>query len=68
MYGIKSRDGRWSVCLCNCSRDTVHFHYGDAVVHILLEDLGELGRAMQSVADGVEDSEENNPTKKGWVQ
>jgi hypothetical protein len=54
--------------LCNCSRGTVHFHYGNAVLHILLEDLGELGRAMQSVADGVAHSEENDPTKNGWMQ
>jgi hypothetical protein len=46
----------------------VHFRYGNAVLHIMLEDLRELGRAMQSVADGVEHSEEDNPSKKGWMQ
>ena len=54
MHGIKSREGRWSVSLCNCSQDTAHFHYGNVVLHISLDDLRELGLAMQSIADGVE--------------
>ena len=51
MYGIKSRGGRWSVSLCNCSQDTAHFHYGNVVLHISRDDLRELGLAMQSVAE-----------------
>jgi len=35
MYAIKSPQGRWSVSLCNCSRDTAHFHYGNVVLHYL---------------------------------
>jgi hypothetical protein len=65
MDGIKSREGRWSVSLCNCSQDTVHFHYGNCVLHISLDDLRALGLALQSVADSVErlDAE----VKKGSV-
>ena len=54
MDGIKSREGRWSVSLCNCSQDTVS-----------LDDLRSLGLVLQSVADSVErlDAE----VKKGSV-
>ena len=51
MYGIKSSQGRWWVSLCDCSHDTAHFHYGNIVLHISLDDLREVGTAMQSVAD-----------------
>jgi hypothetical protein len=70
MYGIKSPEGRWSVSLCNCSQDTVHFHYGNVVLHIAREDLRDLGIAMQSVAEGAEHAETDHPLelKKGLVQ
>ena len=70
MYGIKSPQGRWSVSLCNCSKDTAHFHYGNVVLHISLDDLRQLGIAMQSVADNVKHQEQENSimSKKGWVQ
>jgi len=41
MYEIKSREGRWSVSLCNCSQDTAHVHYGNVVLHVLRDDLRE---------------------------
>jgi hypothetical protein len=70
MHGIKSREGRWSVSLCSCSQDTVHFHYANVVLHILLDDLRELGLAMQSIADSVEraESHDHPELKKGLVQ
>ncbi len=70
MYGIKSREGRWSVSLCNCSEDTAHFHYGNVVLHISRDDLRELGRAMQCVADGVGNAktDDHPQLKKGLVQ
>lgn len=70
MYGITSREGRWSVSLCNCSQDTAHVHYGNVVLHILLKDLRELGIAMQSVAEGIEQPEpaDISEIKKGLVQ
>ena len=70
MYAIKSPQGRWSVSLCNCSRDTAHFHYGNVVLHISLDDLRELGIAMQSVADNAAhpEQEASSASKKGWVQ
>ena len=70
MYGIKSRQGRWSVSLCNCSDDTAHFHYGNVILHISLEDLRDLGLAMQQVAEGVDQAEAEDQTqlKKGLVQ
>jgi len=70
MYAIKSPQDRWSVSLCNCSRGTAHFHYGNVVLHISLDDLRELGIAMQSVADKVAQPEQegSSASEKGWVQ
>jgi hypothetical protein len=70
MYGIKSREGRWSVSLCDCSQDTAHLHYGNVVLHISLGDLRELGLAMQSVAEGAAPTEQDDlpEVKKGLVQ
>ena len=70
MYGIKSREGRWSVSLCNCSQDTAHFHYGNVVLHISRDDLRDLGLAMQSVAESAEHTEIDShlDLKKGLVQ
>ena len=58
------------VSLCNCSKDTAHFHYGNVVLHISLDDSRQLGIAMQSVADNVKHQEQENSitSKKGWVQ
>ena len=54
----------------HCSRDTAHFHYGNVVLHISLDDLRELGIATQSVADNVAQPEQegSSASKKGWVQ
>ena len=70
MNGIKSREGRWSVSLCNCSHDTAHVHYGNVVLHILRDDLRELGLAMQNVAEGIEQTEPGDISelKKGMGQ
>lgn len=70
MYGIKSREGRWSVSLCNCSQDTAHVHYGNVFLHVLRDDLRELGLAMQNVAEKIEQPEpaETSAIKKGLVQ
>lgn len=70
MYGIKSRQGRWSVSLCSCSDDTAHFHYGNVVLHISREDLRDLGLAMQRVAEsgGHTEMEEEKEAKRGLVQ
>ena len=70
MQGIKSREGNWSASLCSCSRDTAHFHYGNAILHISLADLRDLRIAMQRVADDVARSESHNrfELKKGSVQ
>lgn len=70
MYGIKSREGRWSVSLCNCSQDTAHVHYGNVVLHVMRDDLLQLGLAMQNVAEGIEQPEpaDTSELKKGLVQ
>jgi hypothetical protein len=68
MQGIKSREGKWS--MCSGSRDTAHFHYGNAILHTSLDDLRDLGIAMQSVAEDVARGESHNrfELKKGLVQ
>lgn len=54
MTEIRSRQNRWSITLCTCSQDTVHLCYGNVVLHILQEDMRELGIAMQEIADRAE--------------
>jgi hypothetical protein len=58
------------VSLCSCSQDTAHFQYGNVVIHILREDLRDLGLALQSVAEAVEEPEPQPVAefKKGLVQ
>ncbi|HWP58753.1 MAG TPA: hypothetical protein VNL14_12755 [Candidatus Acidoferrales bacterium] len=51
MERISCHEGRWSIGLCACSEDTVHFHYGNATLHILVEDIRELGNALQQLAE-----------------
>lgn len=66
MYAIKSREGSWSVSGCNRSQDTAHVHYANVVVHIALDDLRELGLAMQSVAE--HRCHDDSAIEKGLVQ
>ncbi len=70
MYGIKSREGRWSVSLCSCSQDSTHFHYGNIVLHISRDDLRDLGIAMQSATENAEHGEHDHhqQLKKGLAQ
>jgi hypothetical protein len=70
MYGIKSREGRWSVSLCDCSLDTAHVYYGNVVLHVLRDDLRELGLALQTIAEGTEEPQPQAllEFKKGMVQ
>lgn len=59
MQTINSSEGRWSISLCTCSQDTVHFYYGNATLHILVQDLRELGIAMQRIAEGLQQAAQN---------
>ena len=70
MHRIKSREGRWSVSLYNCSEDTAHFHYGNVVLHISRDALRDLAHAMQCIADGAEQAktDDHPPLRKGLVQ
>ncbi len=65
MQTINSSQGRWSVAVCSCSQDTIHFLYGNVILHILVDDLRELGIAMQRMAEGPRPlSGGNNDSKK----
>jgi hypothetical protein len=70
VQGIKSHAGKWSVSLCSCSSDTVHFHYGNVVLHTSLYHLRELGLAMQRPAENAASTESSDhlDLKKGLVQ
>ena len=54
MDSINSPEGRWSISPCTCTEGTIHFAYGNATLHILAEDLRELGMAMQRMAAGIQ--------------
>ncbi len=70
MYETESQGKRWSISLCNCSQDTIHLQYGNVILHIALEDLRELGAAMQRIADGVAEAtfQHSHASKKDLVQ
>jgi hypothetical protein len=54
MKRINCLEGRWSIGLCACSDDTVHFQYGNATLHILVADIRDLGNALQRIAERLE--------------
>ncbi len=65
MQTINSSQGRWSIGVCTCTQDTIHFTYGNATLHILVADLSDLGMAMQKMAEGLRPlSGGNNDSKK----
>ena len=66
MERINCLQGRWSIGLCACSEDTVHFHYGNATLHILVEDMRDLGNALQKLAERLQSqpSQDGNGTKR----
>lgn len=70
MAQISSCQGRWSIGLCTCADDTVHFSYGNATLHILVADLGELATAMQKVAEDLKrpSTDQNDAKKKTVLQ
>lgn len=66
MEPINSRDGRWSIGLCTCTQDTIHFTYGNATLHILAADLRDLGMAMHRMAENLtsQSSQNGSDSKK----
>jgi hypothetical protein len=54
MENLTCVQGRWSIGLCACGKNTVHFHYGNATLHILVEDVRDLGIALQKIAEQLE--------------
>ena len=61
METINSPDGRWSISLCTCTQDMIHFAYGNATLHISARDFRDLVMAMQRIAQGLE----RLPTESG---
>ncbi|MGH7767723.1 MAG: hypothetical protein ACREQP_09740 [Candidatus Binatia bacterium] len=53
MECINSHDGRWSISPCGCNRETIHFTYGNATLHILVEELRNLGIALQRMDEAI---------------
>ncbi|HEV8342171.1 MAG TPA: hypothetical protein VGR30_07355 [Candidatus Binatia bacterium] len=68
MQTINSSEGRWSISLCNCSQDTVHFTYGNATLHILVEDLQDLGMAIEKMAKDLKSQDKSDGQKKDLLQ
>jgi len=70
MHETESHGERWSISFCSCSQDTIHFHYGTVILHIALEDLRDLGAAMQRIAEGVAEAtfQHSHASKKDLVQ
>jgi hypothetical protein len=61
MERVNCLQGRWSIGPCACSEDTVHFHYGNATLHILAEDMWDLGDALHKLAERLQ----SRPSRDG---
>ena len=71
MERIHCLQGRWSIGLCACSEETVHLHYGNATLHILVEDMRDLGDALHKLAERFESGQydaANGSNRKGPIQ
>lgn len=53
----KANDGRWSVALCGCGKETVHLTYGNATLHVLSEDIGDLASALRQMDRALQSAE-----------
>ena len=53
MQTINSSEGRWSISLCTCTQGMIHFSYGNATLHIPVEDIRDLGMALQKMDEGL---------------
>lgn len=60
METINSRDGRWSISLCTCTENTIHFTFGKATLHISVEDIRDLGMALQQMDDALKSRNSRN--------
>lgn len=58
------RDARWSISLCACTKETIHFTYGNATLHILVEDIRNLGKALQQLGETLKSPNSGNEEKK----
>lgn len=53
---LKASGGRWSVALCG-SGNAVHLTYGNATLHVLMEDVGELAGALARIDETLRSAE-----------
>ena len=53
---LKAGDGRWSVALCG-SGNAVHLTYGNATLHVLMEDIGDLAGALARIDEALRSAE-----------
>jgi hypothetical protein len=53
---LKAGDGRWSVNLCG-SGNAVHLTYGNATLHVLMEDIGDLAGALAQIDEALRSAE-----------
>lgn len=50
MDPLNSSEGRWAVSLCKCTEGMIHFTYGNATLHVAVEDVAALGTALERLA------------------
>jgi hypothetical protein len=67
MERINARDTRWSISLCACTKETIHFTYGNATLHILVEDIRNLGMALQQMDETLKSRDRGDDEKQRSV-
>lgn len=53
MDPLNSSEGRWAVSLCKCTEGMIHFTYGNATLHVAVEDVAALSAALDRMAEAL---------------
>jgi hypothetical protein len=50
-------EARWAISLCRCAPGMIHMSYGNATLHISIEDIGDLAAALEKMNEAVKQNE-----------
>ena len=53
MERVNSPEGKWAISLCTCTAGMIHFSYGNATLHIAIEDISDLRPALKKMEEAL---------------